>query len=112
MSAGGRTWRRVRATTDAVPSSARRFMARARQRKLRAVVPWAVTAGVLLVAGALIWMVYGTAVLGVRAVRLDGTGVVPAREGERTAAVTMREPLARVDLDAIRARVEALPPVR
>jgi cell division protein FtsQ len=112
-SGGGRNWRLVRADTDAVPSSVRRFMARARQRRLRAVVPWAVTAGVLLVAGALIWMVYGTSVLGVRAVRVDGGGgVVTPLEVERTAAVTMRTPLARVDLNAIRARVEALPPVR
>jgi cell division protein FtsQ len=57
-------------------------------------------------------MVYGTAVLGVRAVRVDGAGVVSPVEVERTAAVTMRAPLARVDLGAIRARVEALPPVR
>jgi len=61
MSAGGRNWRLVRANTDAVPSSARRFMARARQRRLRAAVPWAVTVGVLVVVGALAWMVYGTA---------------------------------------------------
>ena len=33
---GGRNWRLVRADTDAVPSSVRRFMARARQRRLRA----------------------------------------------------------------------------
>lgn len=109
---GGRNWRLVRADTDAVPSSVRRFMARARQRRLRAAVPWAVAAGVLLVAGALVWMVYGTSVLGVRAVRVDGTDVLTPLEVERTAAVTMREPLARADLDAIRARVEALPPVR
>lgn len=111
-SGGGRNWRLVRADTDAVPSSVRRFMARARQRRLRAVVPWAVTAGVLLVVGALLWMVYGTSVLGVRAVRVDGGVVVTPLEVQRTAAVTLRTPLARVDLDAIRARVEALPPVR
>jgi cell division protein FtsQ len=110
---GGRNWRLVRADTDAVPSSVRRFMARARQRKLKAAVPWAVAAGVVLVAGALIWMVYGTSVLGVRGVRVaDDGAVVSSLEVERAAAVTLRQPLARVDLDAIRARVEALPPVR
>jgi cell division protein FtsQ len=109
---GGRNWRLVRAGTDAVPSSARRFMARARQRRLRAAVPWAVTAGVLVVVGALVWMVYGTSVLGVRSVRVDGTDVLSTLTVEQTASVTMRAPLARVDLGAIRARVEALPPVR
>ena len=54
MSAGGRNWRLVRANTDAVPSSARRFMARARQRRLRAAVPWAVAAALVLLAGAIV----------------------------------------------------------
>jgi cell division protein FtsQ len=110
-SGGGRNWRLVRADTDAVPSSVRRFMARARQRRLRAAVPWAVAAGIALVVGGLVWMVYGTAVLGVRAVRVDGTGLLTTLQVEQAAAVPMKEPLARVDLDAIRARVQALAPV-
>ncbi len=88
-------------------------MARARQRRLRAALPWAVAAGVLLVVGALLWMVYGTSVLGVRAVRVDGGVVVTPLAGPADGGGDrLRTPLARVDLDAVRARVEALPPVR
>jgi cell division protein FtsQ len=108
---GGRNWRLVRADTDAVPSSVRRFMARARQRRLRAMLPWAVGAGVLGVVALLVWMVYGTAVLGVRDVRVVGTQVLTPLQVEQAAAVRMREPLARVDLGAVRARVQRLAPV-
>jgi cell division protein FtsQ len=108
---GGRNWRLVRADTDAVPSSVRRFMARARQRRLRAALPWAVGLGVLLVAGVLIWVVYGTAVLGVRDVRIEGTAVLTPMQVQEAAAVPMRKPLARVDLDQVRKRVERLAPV-
>lgn len=105
---GGRNWRLVRADTDAVPSSARRFMARARQRRLQAALPWAVGAGVVLVVGALVWMVYGTSVLGVREVRVVGTEVLTPAQVEEAAAVSLREPLARVDLDGVRSRVQGL----
>jgi cell division protein FtsQ len=109
---GGRNWRLVRADTDAVPSSVRRFMARARQRRLAAALPWAVAAGVAVVVGTLAWIVYGTSVLGVRDVRVVGTQLLSTVQVEQAAAVPRNEPLARVDLDAVRARVEALAPVR
>ncbi|MBL7256581.1 cell division protein FtsQ/DivIB [Paractinoplanes lichenicola] len=108
---GGRNWRLVRADTDAVPSSARRFMARARQRRMRAALPWAVAAGVLLVAGGVLWLVYGTSVLSVREVKVVGTQFVAVSQIEQAAAVPDAEPLARVDLDGVRARVRELPPV-
>jgi cell division protein FtsQ len=108
---GGRNWRLVRADTDAVPASARRFMARARKRKLRAVLPWAVAAGVLAFAGVLAWVVYGTSVLGVREVEVVGTQYLTPLQIEQAAAVPANEPLARVDLDSVRARVRTLPAV-
>ena len=108
---GGRNWRLVRADTDAVPSSVRRFMARARQRRLRAALPWAVGAGVVLVVGLLVWMVYGTSLLGVREVRVEGTDVLTPLQVQQAAAVPDRAPLARVDLGAVRDRVQALAPV-
>ncbi|WP_412740067.1 cell division protein FtsQ/DivIB [Krasilnikovia sp. MM14-A1259] len=107
----GRNWRLVRADTDAVPSSVRRFMARARRRRLRAALPWAVGAGVVAVLGVLVWMVYGTSLLGVREVRVVGTESLTSAQVEQAAAVPMAEPLARVDLDAVRARVQGLAPV-
>jgi cell division protein FtsQ len=108
---GGRSWRLVRADTDAVPTSVRRFMARARRRRLRAALPWAVTAGALLVVGALAWLVYGTSVLGVREVRVVGADSLTPVQVEQAAAVRMTQPLAGVDLDRIRSRVEQLPAV-
>ena len=108
---GGRNWRLVRADTEAVPNSVRRFMARARKRRLQAAVPWAIAAGVLVLAGALLWVVYGTPVLGVRSVQVVGTSFLNAEQVVQAAAVPMREPLARVDLDAVRARVQGLAPV-
>ena len=108
---GGRNWRLVRADTDAVPSSVRRFMARARQRRLRAALPWAVGLGVLLVIGGLTWLIYGTPVLGVRDVKVVGVQLLTPQEVQQAAAVPADEPLARVDLDHVRARVRAIPAV-
>ena len=108
---GGRNWRLVRADTDAVPSSVRRFMARARQRRLRAALPWGVGAGVLLVVGGLVWLVYGTPVLGVRDVRVIGTELLTQQQVQQAVDVPTDEPLARVDLDRVRARVRAIPAV-
>ncbi|WP_430779871.1 cell division protein FtsQ/DivIB [Actinoplanes sp. G11-F43] len=112
MAGGGtRNWRLVRADTDAVPPSARRFMARARQRRLRAAMPWLIGAGVLLAVGGLTWMVYGTAVLGVREVRVVGTEILTADQVRGAAAVPPKLPLARVDLSGVGARVRGLPAV-
>lgn len=112
MAGGGtRNWRLVRAGTDAVPPSARRFMARARQRRLRAAMPWLVGAGVLLTVGGLVWVLYGTAVFGVREVRVVGVAILTADQVRAAAAVEPDRPLARVDLDAIGGRVGALPAV-
>jgi cell division protein FtsQ len=108
---GTRNWRLVRADTDAVPPSARRFMARARQRRLRAAMPWLIGAGVLLVAGGLAWVVYGTSVFGVRDVRVVGAVTLTADEIRAAAAVEPLRPLARVDLDGVGARVRGLPAV-
>lgn len=108
---GGRNWRLVRADTDAVPPSVRRFMARARQRRLRAALPWAVALGVLLVLGGLTWLIYGTPVLGVRDVKVVGAQLLTPGQVQDAAAVPDDEPLARVNLDGVRARVRALPPV-
>jgi cell division protein FtsQ len=108
---GGRNWRLVRADTDAVPPSVRRFMARARQRRLRAALPWAVGLGVLLVLGGLTWLIFGTPVLGVRDVKVVGAQLLTPDQVRAAVDVPADEPLARVDLDHVRARVRAIPAV-
>jgi len=86
-------------------------MARARQRRLRAAMPWLIGAGVLLVAGALAWVVYGTAVLGVREVRVVGAEALGVDQVLAAAAVQPDRPLARVDVGEVGARVRDLPAV-
>ncbi|MEJ3747720.1 FtsQ-type POTRA domain-containing protein [Actinomycetes bacterium KLBMP 9797] len=105
-----RRWRLVRADSDAVPPSVRRFMARARRRRLRAALPWATIGTVLALAGLIYWITYGTSVFGVRDVRVTGVAILTAEQVRQTAAVPDREPLARVDLDAVERRVAALAP--
>ena len=104
----GRRWRLVRARPDAVPSSARRFMRRARRRRLRAALPWAVTAAALALAGMVAWLIYSTAIFGVDEVDVAGVDVLRPDEVRAAAAVPPGTPLARVDLDQVRRRVATL----
>ncbi|MEO3747351.1 FtsQ-type POTRA domain-containing protein [Plantactinospora sp. B5E13] len=106
-----RGWRLVRAGSDAVPPSVRRFTQRARQRRLRAALPWTVLAGVLVLVLAGAWLVYGTAVFGVRNVRVVGVALLTPEQVRQAVGVSGDTPLARVDLAAVRARVAQLPPV-
>jgi cell division protein FtsQ len=108
---GGRRWRLVRARPDAVPTSARRFMRRARRRRLRAALPWAMGAALLGVGGLLGWLVYNTAAFGVDEVRVAGTDLLSVDQVRAAASVAPDTPLARVDLDLVGDRVAELAPV-
>lgn len=72
-----------------------------------------VLAVVLAVAAAvgLVWLVFFSSVLAVTGVKVEGTGVLDPRAVRRVAAVPTGSPLATVDLEAVRARVEDLAPV-
>lgn len=106
-----RRWQLVRAGSDAVPASTRRFMARARQRRMRAALPWAIAAGVLGLAGLVAWALLGTGLFGVREVRVEGAELVSAVQVRDAAAVPDGAPLAGADLAAIARRVGGLPAV-
>jgi len=86
-------------------------MRRARRRRLRAALPWAVAGGVLAVAGLAVWVVTGTSVFGVRDLRVLGTETLTVVQVRQAAGVPDGTPLARVDLATVRSQVAALPPV-
>jgi cell division protein FtsQ len=73
-----------------------------------AVRPLLVAAGVLLVIGLGAWVVLGSSLLAVDRVSVQGAGRVPDQEIIRLAAVEPGTPLARVDTDAVAARVDSL----
>ncbi|MFG1950898.1 cell division protein FtsQ/DivIB [Micromonospora sp. NPDC048830] len=106
-----RRWQLVRADRDAVPPSTRRFMARARQRRVRAALPWAVAAGVLGLGALVAWTLLGTGLFGVREVRVEGAELVTPVDVREAAAVPDDHPLARVDLAATARRIGRLAPV-
>lgn len=85
---------------EAVPSVRRRR--RTWMRLLAVIVVIAVVVG-----GA--WLVWGSSVLSVRQVRVVGIEGAAARQVLSTAAIPIGVPLARLDTEAARARVSALP---
>jgi cell division protein FtsQ len=107
-----RRWRLVRARSDAIPASVRRFNQRAQERRMRAARPWLVAAAGLGVVALLGWVVYGTPVLGVHHVEGAGNTLVSADEVRAAAAIPDGTPLASLDLGAVQRRVAALTPVR
>ena len=73
---------------------------------------WAVAA--VLVIGLLatgVWLVYFSSAMSVTGVSVTGTDYLDAEQVERAADVPLGEPVARVDLGAVRGRVEQLPAV-
>lgn len=106
-----RRWQLVRAGSDAVPPSTRRFMRRARQRRMRAALPWAVAGGVAALAGLVAWVILGTGFFGLREVRVVGAELATPVEVREAAAVPDGTPLARVDLSELARRIGTLPAV-
>ncbi|WP_326552816.1 cell division protein FtsQ/DivIB [Micromonospora sp. NBC_01813] len=106
-----RRWRLVRASREAVPPSVRRFMRRARQRRLRSALPWAVVGGLVALVAAGWWVVAATSVFGVDQIRVTGAVVLSEEEVRAAADVAVGTPLARVDLTTVAGRVAGLPAV-
>lgn len=106
-----RPWRLVRAGTDAVPASVRRFMALARHRRGRRA--WLAAAGVVAAVVAVTsWILWGSTLLVVREIEVVGTDRLTPAEVHEAAAVAGRTPLLRVPTDEVAARVAELAPVR
>jgi cell division protein FtsQ len=88
-----------------------RLVARGRaRRRTRLAVTVTVTALLLLLAAAA-WVVWGTSVLGVRTVEVQGAVRVGTDEIRTTAAIRQGTPLARLDTGAVAARIRRLPAV-
>ncbi len=108
---GARRWRLVRATSTSIPASVRRFNARARGRRIRSARPWFAAAAVVALLGITGWVVYGTSLLGVSTIRVDGDGFVSASDIRAASDVPLGTPLATVDTGAVGLRVRRLPGV-
>lgn len=96
----------------AVLRSRRRFVRRQWARRWLA---WKPVVAVLLLVALLVggvWLVFFSSYLAVQGVQVTGVGHLKAADVERAAAVPEGDPLARVDLDRIRTRVEALAAVK
>lgn len=100
------------AADPALERNRRRF---ARRQRARRWLAWrrvlAVLLALLVVVGGL-WLVFGSSYLSVQGAHVTGVDHLRADQVERAAEVPVGEPLATVDLDRIRTRVEALAPVR
>lgn len=107
-----RRWRLVRAPAQAIPASVRRFNQRARRRRMRALAPWLAAITALGLAALVGWVVYGTSVLGVRTVRVEGNSRVTADQVRAAARVPPGAALASLNLHAVAVRVQGLAPVR
>ena len=89
-----------------------RFTRRQWARRLRAARPWLLAGSAVGVVALAVWGVFFSSLLATEKVHVGGTEILTAAEVEDAAAVDLGTPLARVDLDGVRTRIEALPAVR
>jgi cell division protein FtsQ len=102
---------RTATEADAAEVSRRRF---ARRQWARRWLAWRRVLALVLVvalAAGTVWLFFFSTVLAVQGVEVRGTDLLTEEQVVAAAAVPTGEPLARADLDAIRARIEGLAPV-
>ena len=97
---------------ETVTIAGRDFTRRRWARRLRRLRPFLYAALVLAAIGGSVWLVFFSSVVTVREVSVDGNQTVSAVRVRAVAKVPMGRQLARVDLGAIRARVETIPAVK
>lgn len=100
------------AAEETVRLARREFARRRRSRRLLSARPLIKVLVVLVAVAALVWVVAFSSVLAAEKVEVSGNEAVSAAAVEHAAQVPVGTPLARVDLAAIRARVENLAAVR
>lgn len=89
----------------------RQFARRQRARRWLAWRRLLVVLSLAAVLGGAAWLVFFSQVLAVKGVEVEGLDVLGPAEVRRVAAVPVGEPLARVPVEAIEARVQSLAPV-
>ncbi len=94
-----------------VREARRRFVRRQWARRWLAWRPVLVAVLLLGVVAGAGWLVFFSSTLAVKGVQVEGTAVLAEGRVQRAAAVPTGEPLARVDLGAVEARVRNLAPV-
>jgi cell division protein FtsQ len=99
-------------SAPAVQHSRRRFLQRVRARRWRVLKRLALVLVAVGVVAAGVWLVFFSTVMQVKGSEVSGVSVLSEREVRRAAEVPTAVPVATADLDAIRARVEQLAPVR
>nr|PZN43552.1 MAG: cell division protein FtsQ [Actinomycetota bacterium] len=99
---------RARAEAGAGADTAERAPRRRWRRARPVVLVLLLAAGVVAAAT---WLVFLSPLLGVERVEVRGNSGIPDEVVRRAAGVATGEPLAAVDLAAVRARVAALPPI-
>lgn len=112
MARGSSRTRDVSPDEHTIRLARKRFARRQWSRRLKV---WRRVLVTLLLLGLLVgagWLVFFSKALAVAHVRVAGTSVLEPGEVRTVAAVPRGEPLARVNLDAIAARVEGLAPVQ
>ena len=112
MSSGPDTTGPAPVVDESTIRSRKRF---ARRQWARRWLAWRRVVALLLLIAALVaavWLVYFSDVLAVKEVEVQGTSTLTAGQVREVAAVPSGQPLARVDLDAVRARLEAMAVVR
>jgi cell division protein FtsQ len=92
------------APVTALPSRRSRRAASRRRRPIQAAVA-------VLGLGALAWVLWGSPLLAVRTVQVDGVTTLPAEQVRETAGLDEGTPLLRVDVTAAQERVAQLPQV-
>lgn len=109
----GRRWRLVRARTDAVPASLRRFtsLRRAARRRMGRGGPWTVVGATVVMAVLAGWVLWGSTLLAVQEVRITGLDLLSPAEVHAAAGVADHTPMLRVDRAEVADRVDALAPV-
>jgi cell division protein FtsQ len=95
------------ADTDSVLA----FTRRPWRHRLRAWRWWLVIVALVAVVALTVWVVFFSSWLGVRTVEVNGAHDVSSRQVTVAADVAIGTPLARVNLDAVEARVEAIPAI-